>query len=186
MIALSNGLPVVKFSDGTARHFQRTWLHRSLLQSAKRAGYENWWLAEHVSSSVLNYFAAEYQSVTISSHHLDKMIRSTLESIGFADIATVFESCPPPARLSLTKVARDAGAGYELFFFGLLKTQLQHILRSSAEQIEIYDLKACVKALHGALYWKASCSILRDEIVEFIRTEIQTTSRPTGLNLQLS
>lgn len=111
MIALHDNLPVVEFDDGSVMVFQRSWLHRSLATSARRAGYDKWWLAEHVATSVVNYLTREYESPTVSSKELDQAVRSVLQSIGFSDIALTFQSCPPPARLSLVQVAPGGGRG---------------------------------------------------------------------------
>jgi len=185
MIALKNNLPVVRFDDGSIMNFERGWLLRSLRHAAERAGYEKWWLAEHVTASVVNYLANEFAHAVVTAEDLDHAVRSVLEAIGYGDIAETYRSCPPPVRVSLAEIARAAGTGYELVFFGLLRERLREVLVSSTEQLELCDLQPCVKLLHSARHWKRACSGLRDEIVEFVRREMDATGRSDGFSLQL-
>lgn len=184
MISFQNHLPLVRFPDGQVIPYERTWLAGSLAKAAERAGYKKWWLAPHVTESVTNYLEQDFDSSVVTISRLEKAVQSVLQVIGYADVAENFHASPPPARISLMEVARDAGHGYELVFFGLLRTKLQEALESKAERLEICDAHNGVKMLRAAKNWRRDCSGLLDEIVSFVRNEIESSERE--LQMQLS
>jgi len=109
-----------------------------------------------------------------------------LQVIGYSDVARHFRTMPPPVRISLVEIAREAGEGYELLFFELLRSRLRGIIFSEARQVEICDLHRCVKLLRSAKNWRRDCSGLRGEIVSFVRGELGLSHRARDLTLQLS
>ena len=50
---------------------------------------------------------------------------SALQAIGYAEIALRLDAVVPPFELSLSDLAEEAGPGYELAFFRLLKERIQ-------------------------------------------------------------
>ncbi|HRJ73111.1 MAG TPA: hypothetical protein PLS03_12880 [Terrimicrobiaceae bacterium] len=186
MISFQNNLPLVRFSDGQVIPFERNWLAGSLARAAERAGYKKWWLAPHVTESVTNYLQQDFDDSVVTINRLEKAVQSVLQVIGYADVAGHFHASPPPARISLAEVARDAGHGYELVFFDLLRSRLREALDSPAERVEICDAHSGVKLLRSAKNWRRDCSGLLDEIVSFVRTEIGASKRASELQMQLS
>jgi len=183
MIAIRDGLPLVRFHDGSVIHFERRWLISAILRAAVAAGYSKWWLADHVSESVASYLEQDYNEQVVTIPRIEKAVRSVLQVIGYADVAQHFRTMPPPVRISLEEIARDAGEGYELFFFELLRERLRHLVGSETEQVELCDLHRCVKRLRSAKNWRRDCSGLRGEIVSFVRSEL--LHRTGDLHLQL-
>jgi hypothetical protein len=109
-----------------------------------------------------------------------------LQVIGYSDVARCFQTLPPPVKISLSDLARRAGNGFELVFFELLRTRLRDIPDSAAQQVELSDLHACVKLLRGAKVWRSDCAELTGEIVQFVRSELDQSSRREELNLRLA
>ncbi len=101
-------------------------------------------------------------------------------------MADHFEPLPPPIRLSLADLAREAGAGYELLFFRLLQNELRSIAESPSVRVELFDLTRCVKLLRSAKSWRRDCTGLRAEIVRFVREELDSSPRADELRLQVS
>ena len=165
-------------------NFEKRWLAESLIKAAKHAGYAKWWLADHVVESVSSYLENEFDENVVTSVRLEKAVRSVLQVIGYADVATCFRSAPPPARLSLAEVAREAGNGYELIFFELLRAKLREMLSVPVEKVQFVELRGCVKILRSAKYWGRDCNGLSQEIVEFIRGEVSSSAK--NLSVQLS
>jgi hypothetical protein len=166
--------------------FDGRWLSEALALSATRAGYEKWWLVEHVTQTVLAYMRHDFEPPTISPEQLRTAVRSVLQVIGYADVADHFEPLPPPIRLSLADLAREAGAGYELLFFRLLQNELRAIAESPSVRVELFDLTRCVKLLRSAKSWRRDCTGLRAEIVRFVREELDSSPRADELRLQVS
>ena len=186
MIAFRNNLPVVRFEDGLVMDFDGRWLSEALALAATRCGYQKWWLVEHVTQTVLAYLRHDFEAPAISPEQLRTAVRSVLQVIGYADVADHFEPLPPPIRLSLADIAREAGAGYELLFFRLLQAELRAIADSPSVRVELFDLNSCVKMLRSAKNWRRDCTGLRTEIVRFVREELDSSPRADELHLQLS
>ncbi|HEY8900025.1 MAG TPA: hypothetical protein VIM61_06405 [Chthoniobacterales bacterium] len=166
--------------------FEVRWLSEGLKRAASRAGYQKWWLAQHVTETVLTYLRNDFTDPILALPQLRTTVRSVLQVIGYADVATHFEPLPPPFRLSLAALAREAGAGYELMFFRLLQEHLRTIADSPSLHVELFDLHPCVKLLRSAKNWRSDCSGLRAEIVRFVREELDLSPRADELQLQLS
>jgi hypothetical protein len=186
MIAFKNQLPVVRFDDGHIMNFEAAWLAEGLARAASRAGYQKWWLAEHVTETVVTYLRQDFNDPVVALPQLRTTVQSVLQVIGYADVANHFEPLPPPFRLSLVRLAREAGNGYELVFFRLLQSQLRTIADSPSLHVELFDLQPCVKLLRSAKNWRSDCTGLRSEIVRYIREELDLSPRADELQLQLS
>jgi len=166
MIALRDGTPLVTLPDGGSALFEKGWIISSLRAAAERAGYSRWWLAEHIAESVKVYLQRDFQQNCVEIPNLQEAVTGVLNSLGHADVAAQFRLPDPPVRLSLTEIAREAGEGYELAFFGLLGNRLNNAAVSQAVRLEIHDLSACVRLLGTG---RNHTRILREEIVDFIR-----------------
>jgi hypothetical protein len=186
VISLPNNLPLVRFSDGQVVPFERGWLAGTLARAAERAGYKKWWLAPHVTESVTNYLEQDFDESIVTVNRLEKAVQSVLQVIGYSDVAGHFCADPPPARISLAELARAAGHGYELAFFDLLRSRLREALDTKVERLEICDAHRGIKLLRSAKNWRRDCSGLLDEVVNFVRREIDSCSRAAELRMQLS
>jgi len=176
MIAFKDHLPLVEFEGGQVVAFQRDWLVRSLAQAAHKAGYQKWWLAEHVAESVTAYLTYHEENV-VTVPGLAKSVQSILQVIGYAEIASHFVPGPPLLRLSLHDVACAAGNGYELAFFDMLAHRIQELMEVNATYFELLELERCVKHLRSKKIWSRDCDVLRAEIVAFVREQI-VASKP--------
>jgi len=186
VIGFHNNLPLVRFGDGQIMPFERSWLAGSLAKAAEHAGYKKWWLAPHVTESVTSYLEKDYDESVVTINRLEKAVQSVLQVIGYADVAGHFHAAPPPARISLAELARDAGHGYELIFFDLLRARVRDALEAKAERLEICDAQRGVKLLRSAKNWRRDCSGLLDEIVSFVREELDSSQRARELQMELS
>lgn len=186
MIGLPDQIPLIRYADGDLAAFEKPWLIQSLCRAAHRAGYDKWWLAEHVARSVESYLRDDYHGTVVPVDGLREAVASVLGVIGYSDIADQFEPMPPPVRLSLESLAKEADAGYELAFFSILQSRIRRIIDSPSIHVELFDLHPCVKRLRSAKIWRRDCTGLRTEIVRFIRAEIDSSERAEELQIQLS
>jgi hypothetical protein len=104
---------------------------------------------------------------------LRDVVVSVLRAIGYAEVALHFQPLDLPFELSLSELAREAGPGYELAFFQLLKERIQPALSNRASNFNFYGLRSCVRLLRSTKSWTHSCSELQNEIVEFLRAQFQ-------------
>jgi hypothetical protein len=170
VIALCNSLPLLQHAGGSYSVIRHDWLCFCLQRAAEKSG---WWLAEHVASSVILYLGATYQNNVIARNHLCDIVSSVLQAIGYAEVALHFRPLDLPFELSLIDLAQEAGSGYELAFFRLLKERIQPALSNQASNLDFYGLRQCVRHLQSAKTWNRSCSELRNEIVEFLRAQLE-------------
>jgi len=185
MIAFRDGLPLIRFEDGRVINFERQWLVRAVVEAANRAGYDRWWLADHVTESVASYLKHDFGENVVGVESLCEAVESVLKVIGYSDVATHFESPAPPVRLSLIALARQAGNGYELAFFSLLRCTLREVLLERPGRMELTDLQLCVRQLRSAKVWRLDCSRLLNEIVRFVHEELEA-SGAHHLEVQMS
>lgn len=182
MIALRDSLPLLRQNDNEFSPIRKDWLRFCLCRAAEKAGYANWWLADHVASSVMCYLATGYEANVVTLAQMCEIVRSVLQAIGYAEVALCFELLSPPFEISLAELAHEAGPGFELAFFQLLKKRIQPAL--SEQAVEIYGLRSCVRHLQSVKTWSRPCSQLRNEIVHFVRGQVEGTSRNIVLTIR--
>jgi hypothetical protein len=173
VIALRDSLPVLRLDDGTIELIRREWLCGCLARASVKAGYIQWWLAEHVTESILCFLAGCYAKPAITIPELNEFIRSALQAIGHGEVALKYETLEPPCVISLAELAAEAGPGYELAFFQLLKERMRPILSRRSTNIHVLGLQNCVRFLQSVKTWSRSCSELRTEIVDFLRAQLE-------------
>ena len=186
MICLKDNLPVIQLATGQAVAFEREWLVRSLASAAARAGYEKWWLADHVAESVTTYLRDENQVNVLPVERLTTAVQSVLQVIGYGEIAQHFVPAPPRVRVSLAELAREAGTGYELAFFAMLGRRIQELCQDRHCCFELLDLEVCVKLLRSRKAWSRDCDTLRAEIVSFARSQTGTAALGSDVSFSLT
>ena len=169
MIALLDDLPLVRLADGSTAPFEHGWLLRGLTIAARKAGYPQWWLAEHVAASVTEFLRTQNETTVLSVEELARSVRQVLQVIGYAEVGRHFEVGRPVVKISLVELAQAAGAGYELAFFDLLGRRLGEVMKHDGGCFELFGLLRCVRMLRGKKTWSRDCETLRDEIVTFTR-----------------
>lgn len=191
MIALLDGMPLIALPDGRSTSFDKRWITASLLRAADRAGYQGWWLSEHITESLSVYLQRDCEENCVDIDSLQAAVLDILATLGFPDVAKHFSLPDPPLILSLADLVREAGDGYELAFFGLLGNRLQSVADSHVARLEIRDLPDCLRLL-GKKKGRLSRPMragLRDEIVSFIRqhgVSVGTSRQGEPLEIQLS
>jgi hypothetical protein len=173
VIALRDSLPLLRQSENEHCAIRKEWICVCLFRAAEKAGYRRWWLAEHVAASVLCYLAKTYGNNVVTPTHLREIVVCALQAIGYAEVALRLEAVVPPFELSLSDLAEEAGPGHELAFFQLLKERIQPAFCDRASSLEIYGLQSCVRHLQSVKTWSRGCSLLRNEIVNFLRAHLE-------------
>ncbi len=186
MIALRDNLPLIELANGHAVAFEQDWLVRSLARAAHKAGYVNWWLAEHVAESVTEFLRGKDDLNILPVAVLSKAVCSALEVIGYREVARHFAPGRPRVRVSLVEMARTAGAGYELAFFDQLGRMIRDLVEAQECDFELLGLELCVKLLRGKKAWNRECDALRDEIISFTRQQTEVAAGQNEVNFALA
>jgi hypothetical protein len=185
VIALLDSLPLLRQSENEHCSIRQDWLCFCLLRAAEKAGYRRWWLAEHVTASVLCYLSKTYRKNVVTPKQLRDIVISALQSIGYAEIALRMDMLAPPLEISLSELAEEAGPGYELAFFQLLKERIQPAFCEGAARLDIYGIHTCVRHLQSVKTWSRECSLLRNEIVNFLRAHLERAKLKTDIQLTI-
>ncbi len=175
MIAFPDDLPMVQLEGGRVVPFEQDWLNRNLTVAAAKAGYPNWWLAEHVAQSVTSYLKNQCEEEVLGIVRLSKAVRSVLQMIGYAEVADHFVPQAPPLEISLVQLAVRAGCGYELLFFDLLRREVEDMRARGVAHFRFAGLRECVKKIRATRSWAGGCNLLGDEIVAFLRMTLQSS-----------
>jgi len=175
MVCQPNLLPLLKFGDYEVVSYEARWLSDEISKAADKAGHPDWFFAGDITRAVIEYLRHRFPKNIITIEELYKKIEVALSHMGCDDIASRLEILPPPVRISLLDIARDAGSGFELEFFRLLRQRLAQCERSGTSQIMCYGLRKAVKDLCCAGRWNSACEKLTEEINDFITFELSKT-----------
>jgi hypothetical protein len=185
VIALHNSLPLLRQNEHEDSAIRHDWLCFCVCRAADKAGYSHWWLAEHVAASVMCYLSSTYERNVITLKELHEIVISVLQAVGYSEVALCLDTLHPQFELSLSDLAKEAGPGYELAFFRLLKERIRPALSHRASNLDIYGLQSCVRHLQAVKTWSRSCSQLRNEIVEFLRAQLERADPKTDFLLTI-
>ena len=174
MICLPSQLPLLRFGNFEVVQYDSRWLEDSIIAAAERAGHEDWWIAADIAKGIIEYLRQRYPANTITVEELYEKISRALGVLGWSDVAAELQVGPPPLRISLAEIAREAGDGFELAFFMLLRERLAETCVTGSQQVQCYGLKQGVKILKRARRWGARCQQLAEEIAEFLRAELNS------------
>jgi len=185
VIALRDGLPLLRQAGEDHSAIRHDWLCFCLRRAAAKSGYDRWWPAEHVASGIISYLRTTYPDNVITINQLHGIVLTVLEAIGCAELALHFQMLDLPFELSLSSLAQEAGLGYELAFFALLKERVRPALSNQASNLDFYGLQSCVLKLQSARTWSRRCSELQTEIVEFLRAQLLHADLQTDILLTI-
>ena len=180
MIAFRDDLPLIVLEDRSAVAFDPGWFTRALNVAACRAGYPQWWLAPHVTTSVKAWLQTLAERSALPAGLFMRAVREALKCIGYPRIGECFEASAPFSRILLVELAQRAGNGFELAFFIALGRKIGEMLRSGGSYCELHGLRQCVKVLRGQRTWSRGCAELGGEIVTFARELSSRACNATG------
>jgi hypothetical protein len=106
-------------------------------------------------------------------------LKRALEGLGWR----VSTPEPAPTRIAdsdLQRLVIEPGQRVELVFFARLREELRRHLQDAPQVLRFRGLRPCVKQLLGARRWSQRCQVLNDQIVEFLRTCLNTDGSGAG------
>lgn len=128
-------------------------------------------MVKQAANAVYHYFKHELGRQSVTVGEFAQAMEKALE--GF-EISIVSSAKNRPARggmveSDLCDIAHDSGAVFELCFFPRLRDALRTHLMGSPTIVRLRGLRKCVKHLAGAKRWSSRCSMLEDQIVNYVR-----------------
>jgi hypothetical protein len=176
MVAFKEEFPYLRCDSGQLFEFNRDWLHAAITRAADQAGYPSWWLTDHVTESIAFYLHLRNGENVVAFSQLSQTVRYVLKVIGYKEIIPYFAPAPPPISISLLDIAHQAGTGYELVFFDLLEKRINALIETGVDNLHLCSLHPCVKYLQRTKVWTRACDSVREEIVNFIRERLTSTT----------
>jgi len=164
-------------------HYDEAWVVDLIRRAAEDSGLNDAWIADDIARGILLYFKERFSQASISIEEFFQKIESTLRAIGFPDVAGNLKQSVPPARLSLCRVAEEAGEGYELFFFQLLHQRLREAEDRGTTQLLCSELRPAVARLCETKHWNRRCEALQSEILDFLSTSVSRQTDADGVTI---
>lgn len=152
----------------------------------------------HVAEAVLHYFRVERGQTAVSMSEFSVAVQRVLRGLGVEALACLGKPGTPPSEkeprqvsapsprvieadlLELTQGGRE---GCELWFFPHLRAVVRSGLNGAPVILRFRGLQACVKQLAGARRWTPRCQALQDQIVDYLRTCLNTEPCREGCGL---
>ncbi|MFZ5806227.1 MAG: hypothetical protein ACOY3I_03340 [Verrucomicrobiota bacterium] len=181
MIAFSQNLPIVKWSEDRNIALDEEWIIASIYQSAELAGYYDWEMCGHVAKAILFFLRRDFQGNCLSAEQLEAIMRRSISGIGYPEIAACAQLIAPRVNIYLPDIARQAP--YEILFFPTLRERLSEAKDILVSGIRLEGLRSCVKILENCKKWRPACQRLSEDIVVFARQHLQTQEDELGIEL---
>lgn len=176
MIAIKEQLPLLRLGSQDVVPYEESWVHQIFQDAAVRCGIDPWF-TEEIARGMILYLKRRYPGTAIDISELFDKIDRTLRAVGFEHVAGHVEPSAPPANVSLNRLAQNAGDGYELVFFQLLREQLTSLQGRGANRLHCSELRDAVVSLCKAKRWSPKCERLQQEILDFVANEMALRSK---------
>ena len=167
MIATRNNLPLLKDHLGGICAIDTGWLLATLERAAIKAGFVEWWLADHITSSVCSYLGSFYAKNVVGLSRLQEVIKQALEDIGYEEIARCFQAESPACTISLLECARSIAVLDSDEFYKVLALRIDELNDTKRPSFHFHDLRACVLYFDEAV--ESQSELKSTDIVCFVR-----------------
>lgn len=168
MIALIGNRPALQVGHFQIHDYDTRWLDDALRRAAAAADVPDFPFLEEIRHGVEDYLENKCSLELLPLPALFDRMRRMLHQIGCPRIADMLEPVAPPIPFSLVETARQAGNGFELAFFDLLRRELDGLRNEGAEEIRFTDLNDAVRLLCQTKAWNPRCDRLLGEIRSFL------------------
>lgn len=168
MISYIGNRPALQIGRYQVIDYDVAWLDDALRRAAQAADHQDFPFVEEICAGILQYLETKCPLKLMHLDDLYERLRRMLVQIGCQPIAEKLEKVAPPVTLSLVRAALEAGNGFELAFFEMLRGELAGLRSVGAEEVRFVGLRASVLILRGVKQWDKGCEALLREIREFI------------------
>ncbi len=170
MISLIGNRPALQIGRHQVIDYDTSWLDSALRRAARAADHEDFPFVDDIRGGIVKYLETKCPLKLLPLEELYGRMRRMLVTIGCQKIAENLQPLAPPITLSLVRAAREAGNGYELAFFEMLRTELVALREAGAEDLRFTGLRESTLILRGASKWNSQCQPLLSEIENFLRS----------------
>lgn len=168
MISLIGNRPALQIGRHQVIDYDTAWIGDALRRAARAADREDFPFVDEIRSGVVEYLETKCPLRLMRLDELYDRMRRMLVKIGCGGIADKLEPLAPPVTVSLVRAAMEAGNGFELAFFEMLRSELADLRAAGAEEIRFTGLRESAMILRGATKWNKRCGRLLIEIEAFL------------------
>ena len=169
MISLIGNRPALQIGRYQVIDYDTGWIDDALRRAARAADHEVIPFVDDIRSGVVKYLETKCPLKLLHIDELYDRMRRMLVKIGCGRIAENLTPLAPPVTVSLVRAAMEAGNGFELAFFEMLRSELADLRAAGAEEIRFTGLRESAMILRGSGKWNKSCKSLLTEIEVFLR-----------------
>lgn len=170
MISLIGNRPALQIGRYQVIDYDTEWLDSALHRAARAARHEDFPFVEDIRSGIVQYLETMCPLKLLPLGDLYDRMRRMLVKIGCEKIAENLAPLAPPVTVSLVRAAMEAGNGFELGFFEMLRGELMDLRAAGAEEIRFTGLRESALILRGTSKWNKQCQALLTEIEAFLHT----------------
>jgi hypothetical protein len=176
MIALPSDLPLVTWNDARHVPLSAGWLTESIDFSLAGEALPEWQWTEDIVHAVCLHLKEDYLGTEINHSELVRIIRQSVCALGYENVASKIELSAPRVVIHLPEIAHRANI--ELVFFQELQHKLDEALGYVVRGVKLEGIRDSVKTLQKARRWKRNCQTLNDDIVLFVRKNLERWNQP--------
>jgi hypothetical protein len=169
VISLIGNRPALQIGRYQVIDYDTEWLDSAIHRAALAANHEDFPFVAEIRSGIVEYLETKCPLKLLPIDELYDRMRRMLVKIGCEKIAEKLEPLAPPVTVSLVRAAMEAGNGFELAFFEMLRSELASLRAAGVEEIHFTGLRESAMVLRGAAKWNKHCQTLLTEIELFIR-----------------
>jgi hypothetical protein len=140
-------------------------------------------LIRHAAAAVLHYFKVELQRQFVSVAEFAAALEHALRAMGLSIFADTGAGSVAALDSHLPELMKNAAGNGELFLLPQLRRELARRLGQSPHMVSFNGLRPIVKQLAGANRWCPRCENLSDQIVDYMRTCLQSDTRSQACTL---
>lgn len=169
MIAFIANRPALQIGRHQVFDYDTSCLEEALRRAARAADQEDFPFVDDIHSGIVKYLETKCTLRLLTLNELYERMRKMLMKIGCVKIAGELKPLAPPLTLSLVESANEAGNGFELAFFEMLRAEISELREAGAEKILFTGLRESSLILQGSTKWNKHCERMLSEMDAFLR-----------------
>ena len=188
MILVKGQFPLIHDNAGLIASFHPAWLEASLIEAARKAGWDHWWISKDVATAACLYLQEHRSNTSVSLETFESMMRQALHHIGYPEVAGIFRMQHPVQQFSLLYCLNQPPFRNEKVFFERLQAKIKEYHRLAVQRLDLSDLSACEETLLSAdqLFSGQTPGETRNRIVVFVRRQIACLSWAQPMRCSIS
>ncbi len=165
MICIAGNMPIIQVGNYQVSDYDTYWIRRAIQNAADSANQSQFLFIDDVYDGIVYYLENKCPLRLLKLEALFERIHHTLKRIGFETIANALKVESPPVTISLERAATEAGNGYELAFYQILKNEMARLKNFGAEEVFFSHIRESILILLQDNTWSSTCDQLEKDIL---------------------